>query len=133
MALTMMKVLAAVAALGLATPGIATAEPTDPVNSHRAAVRVANNIDSKASWSKLYLKASRAYKAEPTFSFAFKAPQYSIWQSPRHESQQWFQSEFKRLIDHNFNQMYSVNAVDIAHYFDWPSDDMYELPLAYLK
>ena len=83
----MMKVLAAVAALGLATPGIATAEPTAatcfvippyisipgtkptdcfPAQAWNEAVTAYNassRVEFKSDWSKRVIKALRAYEA----------------------------------------------------------------------
>ena len=63
-----MKVLAAVAALGLATPGTATAQSFNgyTLDSWNKAIEVydaSSRIEFKADWSKSLIKALRAYEA----------------------------------------------------------------------
>lgn len=64
----MMKVLAAVAALGLATPGIATAQSIngftiDSWNEAVAAYDASSRIEFKSDWAKFVIKTLRAYEA----------------------------------------------------------------------
>ena len=64
----MNKVFGALAALSLAASGNAIAQPANPVDTYRAAVNEANQPDSSISWSELFLSASRAFEADPTFT-----------------------------------------------------------------
>ena len=138
----MMKVLAAVAALGLATPGIATAQAESLFKSELAQscfASVMSDVNLR-TWARSHpTLARRLLVADPGHcALPYQVGSVTgigpIADGVRYAEQIRFGATVVQTVTgNNYRPLIPIKVDDIASYMDWTDVDLYELPTSYLQ